>query len=42
MSDADTLMSLGITHVPVLETDEGKRLCLSDAIRYINTLFGNK
>lgn len=37
-TNVDTLVSKGITHVPMLETDEGDLLNMQQAMRFIKTL----
>ena len=36
--DIDVMEKIGIRHVPILQTDEGKLLNLSDAIRFVEAL----
>ena len=36
--DADLMVSKGITHVPVLETEDGNLLSGKSLIHYLNTL----
>lgn len=33
--DTSVMLNKGITHVPMLECDDGKLLCMSEAIAYI-------
>ncbi len=42
VTDTNILEEKGIMHVPILETDDGSRMNLAEAMYYINNLEGHE